>query len=57
MEYLSISKAIKEHKGGYEEAYLLSETDDNDVTYFLRCFILLFLIIFTRKTFLMLRNT
>ena len=35
MEYLSISKAIKEHKGGYEEAYQLSETDDNDVTYFL----------------------
>ena len=35
MEYLSISKAIKEHKGGYEEAYQLCETDDNDVTYFL----------------------
>ena len=35
MEYLSISKAIREHKGRYEEAYQLSETDDNDVTYFL----------------------
>ncbi len=35
MEYLSISKAIKDHKGGYEEAYQLSETDGNDVTYFI----------------------
>lgn len=35
MEYLSISKAIKEHKGGYEEAYQLCETDGNDVTYFI----------------------
>ena len=35
MEYLSISKAIKEHKGGYEEAYQLTETDGNDVTYFI----------------------
>ena len=35
MGYLSISKAIREHKGGYEEAYQLSETDSNDVTYFL----------------------
>ena len=35
MEYLSISKAIKEHKGNYEYAYQLSETDGNDVTYFI----------------------
>lgn len=35
MEYLSISKAIKEHKGGYGEAYRLCETDGNDVTYFI----------------------
>jgi Fic family protein len=35
MEYLSISKAIREHKGRYEEAYRLSETDGNDVTYFI----------------------
>ncbi len=35
MEYLSISKAIKEHKSDYEEAYRLSETDGNDVTYFI----------------------
>ena len=36
MEYLSISKAIKEHRGNYDMAYLLSETDDNDITYFIR---------------------
>ena len=35
MGYLSISKEIREHKGGYEEAYQLSETDGNDVTYFI----------------------
>ena len=35
MEYLSISKAIKKHKSGYEEAYRLCETDGNDVTYFI----------------------
>ena len=35
MEYISISKAIKEHKGRYEEAYQLCETDGNDVTYFI----------------------
>ena len=35
MEYLSISKAIKGHKGGYEEAFQLAEADDNDVTYFI----------------------
>ena len=35
MEYLSLSKAIKGHKGRYEEAYQLCETDRNDVTYFI----------------------
>ena len=34
-EFLSISKAIKEHRCGYDKAYLLSETDDNDITYFI----------------------
>lgn len=33
-EHLSISKMIKEHRGRYDEAYLLSETDGNDCTYF-----------------------
>ncbi len=36
MEYLSISKAIKKHRGQYDLAYLLSETDGNDITYFIR---------------------
>jgi len=36
MEYLSISKAIKKHRGKYDLAYLLSETDGNDITYFIR---------------------
>lgn len=36
MEYLSISKAIKKHRGKYDMAYLLSETDGNDITYFIR---------------------
>lgn len=35
MEYLSISKVMKSHRGRYDQAYLLSETDDNDVTYFI----------------------
>ena len=35
MEYLSVSKAIREHKGDYEKAYQLCETDGNDVTYFI----------------------
>lgn len=34
VEYLSISKAIKNHRGKYDNAYLLSETDGNDITYF-----------------------
>ena len=36
VEYLSISKVIKNHRQGYDMAYLLSETDDEDVTYFIR---------------------
>jgi len=36
VEYLSISKVIKKHRQGYDMAYLLSETDDEDVTYFIR---------------------
>jgi Fic family protein len=36
MEYLSISKAIKADRGKYDLAYLLSETDGNDVTYFIK---------------------
>ena len=36
VEYLSISKVIKKHRGGYDMAYLLSETDDGDMTYFIR---------------------
>lgn len=35
VEYLSISKAIKEHRGRYGNAYLLSEADGNDITYFI----------------------
>ena len=34
-EYLSISKSIKNHRGRYDRAYLLSETDGNDITYFI----------------------
>jgi len=33
--YMAISKAIKETKGEYGRAYLHSETDDNDITYFI----------------------
>lgn len=36
VEYLSISKVIKKHRGGYDMAYLLSETDDDDITYFIK---------------------
>ena len=35
VEYLSISKVLKSHRGRYDNAYLLSETDDNDITYFI----------------------
>lgn len=35
IEFLSVSKVIKSHRGRYDQAYLLSETDDNDITYFI----------------------
>ena len=35
MEFLSISTIIRKSPGQYARAYLFSETDDNDVTYFL----------------------
>ena len=35
VEYLSISKIMKSHRGKYDNAYLLSETDGNDITYFI----------------------
>lgn len=35
VEYLSISKVMKSHRGRYDNAYLLSETDGNDITYFI----------------------
>lgn len=35
VEYLSISKVLKVHRGRYGNAYLLSETDGNDITYFI----------------------
>ena len=34
-EYMAISKVIKESKGRYGMAYLYTETDDSDVTYFI----------------------
>jgi Fic family protein len=34
-EYLSISRIIKDTKGQYEKAYLYSESDNNDLSYFL----------------------
>ena len=34
MEYLSISRYIRDHKGRYGEAYVFGETDSNDMTYF-----------------------
>ena len=36
VEYLSISKVIKSHRQGYDMAYLLTETDGGDITYFIR---------------------
>lgn len=33
-EYLSISRIIKDTKNQYEKAYLYTENDDNDLTYF-----------------------
>ncbi|MCL1811250.1 MAG: Fic family protein [Methanomassiliicoccaceae archaeon] len=35
-EYLAVSRVIKEHRGNYDRAYLLSETDGNDITYFIK---------------------
>ncbi|MDH6354991.1 Fic family protein [Dysgonomonas sp. PH5-45] len=34
-EYLSISRIIKDTKAQYEKAYLYSESDDNDLSYFI----------------------
>ena len=34
-EFLSISRIIKDTKGKYEKAYLYTETDDNDLSYFI----------------------
>jgi len=34
-EYLSISRIIKDTKAQYEKAYLYSETDENDLSYFI----------------------
>ena len=34
-EYLSISRILKNARGEYSRAYLYSDTDDNDATYFL----------------------
>jgi len=36
VEFLAISKSIKAHRGSYDIAYLHSETDDNDMTYFIK---------------------
>ena len=36
MGYLSVSRAIKEHRQGYSMAFLYSETDGDDITYFIR---------------------
>jgi len=35
-EYLAVSRIIKEHRGDYDRAYVLSETDGNDITYFIK---------------------
>lgn len=35
MEYLALSRYIKDHKGKYEESYIFGETDGNDMTYFM----------------------
>lgn len=36
VEFLSISKVIKSHRQQYDLAYLRTETDDNDLTYFIQ---------------------
>ena len=35
IEYISVSRAIKQSRKGYDNAFLYSENDDNDMTYFL----------------------
>ena len=35
MEYLSLSRYIREHKGKYEDSYIFGESDGNDMTYFI----------------------
>ena len=35
IEYLSISRIIKDTKNQYEKAYLYTENDENDLTYFI----------------------
>ena len=35
MEYLAMSRYIRDHKGRYEESFVFGETDDNDMTYFI----------------------
>ena len=35
IQYVSVSRAIKQSRKGYDDAYLHSEFDDNDLTYFL----------------------
>ena len=35
VEYLSISKVMKRHRGRYDNSYLLAESDENDITYFI----------------------
>lgn len=35
-EYMAISRAIRESRGQYKRAYLYTETDENDLTYFIR---------------------
>jgi Fic family protein len=35
-EYMAISRAIKETRGQYKRAYIYTESDENDLTYFIR---------------------
>ena len=35
IEYISVSRAIKQSRKGYDNAFLFSENDDNDMTYFM----------------------
>jgi Fic family protein len=36
VEFLALSRVIKSHRSKYDMSYLLSETDGNDVTYFIK---------------------